>query len=130
MRNVAKKQRKILVIKKGDFMMRETKEMCRIVGTSKSKRKAKKMQFTEGEWETIINKTKQEGYAKPRDYIMAITSEDSIYGEMEKRLKEKMFISILPIITTKNMIERWIDVEENTIRLCKELDSYANAVIR
>ncbi len=111
-------------------MMRETKEMCRIVGTSKSKRKAKKMQFTEGEWETIINKTKQEGYAKPRDYIMAITSEDSIYEEMEKRLKEKMFISILPIITTKNMIERGIDVEENTKRLCKELDSYANAVIR
>lgn len=108
------------------------KEMCRTIGTaqSKSKRSARKIQLTNEEWSILNNKTINEGYSKPRDYIMALSSQDTIYGAMEEQLKEKMFIIILPIMTTKDMIEKGINVEENIEKLMRELDAYANAISR
>jgi hypothetical protein len=97
---------------------------------TRSKRTTMKIQVTPEERKMIEETTKQQGFDKPRDFIVAMCSGNNIYESMEKQIYDRYCVEILPMMTTVNQIRQGVNEEENKTKLVQEVCDYAYSIYK
>lgn len=80
-------------------------------------RRNHKYAVTDTEYEKILSMVNQNGFDKPRDFMVFLSEQDNIGNALTDNRLQQMSIRINSLATYVNMIEAGIDVERSQVAL-------------